>query len=416
MLRKTLFILITIFLLLLNSRLYFPAPPPIGSNQVPADSEATLRYLRGEIEDGAAARMQALFPEGAFFLNVTYGLTQVNNGLLYPIGSNERIDALEEARFAYAQLEKEASIRPFYSAESLSPPFGIFYTGWRNYLLAGILLLQAETELDPTEREQFTAQSQEIAAAVEQNPTPFLQAYPGAAWPVDTFPAMVSLKAYGVLIDDRYEPLVDQWLRDLGPYLDPTTGLTPHRVDPATGAMRQGARATSQSLILRFLYELDPALAGDHYARFREQYGLYTVGIPGVREYPIRVNGRGDIDSGPLIAGASLSATTVMIGTARIYGDRNWGDSIWQAGEMLGMPLSWQSEKWYGFGVLPVGDGFAAWSKSSHPWLQPEPVEASYEPLIPSQWRLRLHLVSLLLLMVPYLLGKIGPFFKNGPI
>lgn len=404
---------LTLFLIVLNSRLYLPTPPQLGSQSTPPDSQYTLSFIKSAIEDGSAAEMQALFPEGAFFLNVLYGLTWVNIGLHNQPGSIQWEMALAEARFAYKELEKEASISPFRVAKPLSPPYGIFYAGWRNYLLAGILLLQEDPGFDPTEREQFEIQSEQIAAALTQSQTPFLQAYPGAAWPVDMFPAMVSLKAYSRLIDKRYDPLIETWLNNIKGYLDPTTGLIPHRVDPKSGATHLGSRATSQTLILRFLYELDPDFGQEQYLLFREQYGLYTYGIPGVLEYPAGVAGRGDVDSGPLVAGASLSATTVMIGTARIYGDTNWGNSIWHAGEMLGLPIRWQDQKWYGFGVLPVGDAFAAWSKSSHAWLQPDPSidEFAYDPIVPQGWRMRLHLLSLALISLPIMLRL---FFRSN--
>ncbi len=40
------------------------------------------------------------------------------------------------------------------------------------------------------------------------------------------------------------------------------------------------------------------------------------LAIPGVREYPRGINGSGDIDSGPLFFGISLSASTVTLGAA----------------------------------------------------------------------------------------------------
>lgn len=395
MLRSILLVSATLFLLLLNCRLYFPIPPQLGANQSPSDSDATLQYLRNQIDHGAGPEMQALFPEGEFFLNVLYGLTQVNVGLLAPIGSEDRRHALAEARFAYAQLEDPNAIAPFRQGKSLSPQYGIFYAGWRNYLLAGILLLQEAGAVNQVELAQFKENSEEISNAIGQSWSPFLEAYPGSAWPVDTFPAMVSLKVYGSVVDDRYEQQISNWLKETEGYLDPATGLIPHRVDPQTGTLRIGARATSQSLILLFIRELDSTVAQDHYNRFREQFALYVYGIPGVSEYPAGMNGPGDVDSGPLIAGASLSATTVMIGTARAYGDANWGDSIWHAGEMLGMPLRWGGEKWYAFGLLPVGDAFAAWAKSTHLWLTPTGESfPPYEPVVPLGWRLRLHLLS----------------------
>ena len=120
---------------------------------------------------------------------------------------------------------------------------------------------------------------------------------------------------------------------------------------------------------------------------------------------PKRLEGRGDVDSGPLIEGVSLSATAVMLGTARIYGDKNVQDGIWHAGEMLGMPFRWRGMKRYGFGLFPVGDGFAVWSKSTVPWFE-SMSETEYPPILPWWWRLRLHALSLLALL-PFWFGPL---------
>jgi hypothetical protein len=163
-------------------------------------------------------------------------------GLQITPDSPERQQALAEARWAWMKLGAPDSLMPFMTSQSLSPQYGIFYTGWRNYLLAGILLLQGPSQLDADELAVFQGQCDEIAQALTTSPTPFLQAYAGTSWPVDMFPAVASLRAHTQLVDDRYEPVVDAWLEALREYLDPDTGLIPHRVDYQTGRQIRGAK------------------------------------------------------------------------------------------------------------------------------------------------------------------------------
>jgi hypothetical protein len=232
---------------------------------------------------------------------------------------------------------------------------------------------------------------------------------------VDTFPAVVSLRAHTHLVDDRYEPLIADWLVQANSLLDEETGLTPHRTDYRTGETLDGARGTSQVLIVRFLAELDPADAQNKYEQFRRDYIALRLGIPTVQEYPPGRTGYGDVDSGPLIAGASMSATAVGLGTARVMGDGEVAGAMGHAGEALGFPLWIGGNKWYAFGLLPIGDAFVAWSRSAVPWLEGVAADA-YDPLVPWWWRLPLHAISLLLALVLRGLNVLvrRTFFKEG--
>lgn len=381
-----------LWLLIANGRLYTPRLPPPG--RIPPDVVAQLHYLKGELEEGAAVEMQRLFPEGYFFSYVLYGLTWVNVGLQSEVGSAERAEALAEARWAFAEVDSEAGQAVF--SVALEPPYGMFYAGWSNYLLTGILLLQEPGERDAAEVAAFEGNCERIAQAIENRATPFVLSYPGQAWPVDTFPAVVSLRGHTQLVDDRYEPLIADWLVKVNGLLDEETGLTPHRTDYLTGAMLDGARGTSQVLILRFLAEIDPAAARAQYGLFRQQYVVLRLGVPAVHEFAPGRPSRGDVDSGPLIAGTSMSATAVGLGTARVLGDEEVAQAMAHAGEALGFPLHIGRKKYYAFGLLPIGDAFVAWSRSSVPWFV-EVAADSYDSLVPWWWRLPFHAISLLL-------------------
>ena len=379
-------------------RLYATPPERNGFARV----EAVLNAWDERLAGGVAEEMQGLFPEGAYFSYIWHGLGQVNLAL-------EGVDVerqLGEAWMAYWALSGEAS-QGVFSAE-LSPPYGIFCQGWRNYLLVGILL--AQDDPNRHDLDLFTERCAEIAAAIERSDTPFLPAYPGQTWPVDTFPAIVSLKVHGVLVDDRYEGLIAQWLEDIEAYRDPATGLLPHKLDARTGAILDGTRATSQTLILRFLAELAPDLATQDYALFREQFVVNRFGLLGVLEYPKGVDGGlGDVDSGPLVTGVSLSATAVMLGTARVVGDEALADRLWQSAETIGLPVGSDNRRYLAAEPFPIGNVFAAWSASSQLWLGDsadslDSAQANTNVNNSPTWRLPLHLLSTTLLLLIMLL------------
>jgi hypothetical protein len=101
----------------------------------------------------------------------------------------------------------------------------------------------------------------------------------------------------------------------------------------------------------------------------------------------------------------SLSATAVFLGTGRLYNDREVVEVLWQGGEALGMPLTWNGRKQYALGLLPIGDAFAVWSKAAVPWFSAVP-EGNYEAAVSPWWRLPWHGLSLAIGFV--LIGVFG--------
>jgi len=219
----------------------------------PADVRRQLAFLRHALDQGAGSDAQANFPEGYYFLYALYGLTEVQLGLGKP--PTDRADEVREAKWALERLDGDEGRAPF--DPGLKPAYGVFYRGWTNWLRGGVLSLAP----DPAQTARFETDSAEIAAAFDGSDTPFLPAYAGQAWPVDSTVAIASLRLHDALLPGRYSATVARWLAGARQRLDPATGLLPHRADLATGAPLEGARGSSQSMILRFLVDIDPAFA-----------------------------------------------------------------------------------------------------------------------------------------------------------
>lgn len=341
-------------------------PQPDIAEQ-PGGTWRQLSYLREALDDGADDAAQQQFPEGYPFMNALYGLAWVQAGHTDP---GHRAQALRESRWALARLES-AHGRAVFSPQ-LQPVYGIFWAGWTNWLRGAILTLAGPG--DQAELPRFIAGSDEIARAFVESTTPYLQAYSGQAWPVDSTVAIASLRLHDTLLPRKFDPVITRWLDAVKRTLDPATGLLPHQVSPRDGAILQGARATSQSIIHRFLPEIDSGFARAQYDSFRTQYLFFPGGFgPTIREYPTGNNGAGDDDSGPLIAGASLSATAVTLGAARVNGDQSLAKALGSAGELVGLPLTLPGSKRYAFGLVPIADAFLAWSATARLLTAPQP-------------------------------------------
>ncbi|GAA2604340.1 hypothetical protein [Paractinoplanes durhamensis] len=347
-----------------------------------------LTFLRSALEDGAASQAQAQFPEGYFFLYALYGLSHVDIG------------DLDAARWALSRIDSAEGREPFDAG--LTPAYGVFYRGWLNWLRGGILLHEPAATRDPAETAAFERDSADLAAAFDASPTPFLAAYPGQAWPVDSTVAVASLALHDKLVTPAYGPTIERWLSGVRVNLDPATGLMPHTADVDTGLPTAGARGTSQSIIQRFLPEIDPEFGRAQYLRFRDTFLARPLGLgPAVREYPRGTDGPADVDSGPLPLGISLSATVVTVGAAKVQGDEPLADALANFGEVLGVPIDTWHTRRYAFGLVPIGDAFLAWSKSARPWVATAP--AAPPATISGWWRLPLLTFFLLMGTGPWL-------------
>lgn len=383
-------------LLGMNVRLY--APP--DRSGVPAQ----LTFLRGALENGAGEAMQGLFPEGYFFLHALYGLAWVNQGLQNPA---EREAAQSEALWTLDRLDSPAGRAPF--SPYSSPPYGVFYVGWQSWLRGGLIKLMG-TRADAALITRYEADCTALASAFAASSTPFLSAYPGQAWPVDNVVAIAALRLHDSLLPPRFSDSIERWEQAARLRLDPATGLLPHRVDPVTGTLLDGARGSSQSIIARFLPEIDPEWAQEQYAAFRRQFTATFLGVPAVREYPDGHGGLGDVDSGPLIGGITASATVVMLGAARLYQDTPYSDAVLQGIEAIGLPVAIGGAKRYALGLMPIGDAFLAWANSTpaQPWTDTPLTAPSLSPIASENWRLPLHAFSaavVALIVVPSILN-----------
>lgn len=381
-------------------RLYAPAPTDRSDREIVADALPRLAFLRRALDHGAAEEMQALFPEGYFFTSALYGLTWVDVGARAPA---HRARALAEARWALAHADGPEGRAVF--DPSLRPPYGVFHAGWTTWLRAGVVRLGGTDELDRL-RDGAAALADAFTQSLDSDGgSPFLAAYPGQAWPCDSVVGIAAVAISGDLTGTERAPLVARWLAAADARRDPATGLLAHRADLPSGAPIEGARATSQTIVLRFLREVDPAGARRDWRRFVDRYRSTVPALPGIREYPRGHDGAGDVDSGPLVLGLSGSASAVALGDAALYGDRRTARRIAGLAEAAGLGLTWRGERRYVGGAVPVADAFLAWSYAATGWRHPADPPG---PRTIDLWRLPWHQATVGLLTALWLFALLS--------
>ena len=384
--------LLLVAVLFFNCRLYWPSPLAENNHELPGSLRQQLNANAKVLTSDAPRRMQGLFPEGFFFCHALHGLTWIEAAQRDPSLTAE---AVENAKLAYASLDSQECRRTF--ADDLPPDHGAFYSAWKVHLLAGIVMLEASNNSDDFENDLAGLEGKCDAwqNLLRQSSVPFFPSYHGSVWPCDTLPAIHAMKTCDrITQQSKYEETIDQWLVDAKERLDPATGLISHS-NLADGKQTGQGRATSQMIILRMLPDIDEAFAEQQYSVFREQFLTTFGGVPCLFEYAGgQGSSMGDVDTGPLIFGRSISATVFMIGVAQIYDDQPVADAIATAGEAVGLPWTWADEKRYVGGVLPIGDIMVAYSQNAKRWSDGNGQRPEQRSRLADGWRWKVHAYS----------------------
>ncbi len=163
--------------------------------------------------------------------------------------------------------------------------------------------------------------------------------------------------------EHKYDTLLKNWLTKVKTNLDPFTDLVPHEMDFASGKISEGTRGSSISLVLLFLSDLDLDFAKQQFANYKKFFLISRVGFPTIREYPLGKEGKGDIDSGPVVWDMSFPGTILSINTFCKMNDFRTATCISNSIENLGLSFVSHQQKKYLFGNYPMADAFIAWSR-----------------------------------------------------
>lgn len=140
-------------------------------------------------------------------------------------------------------------------------------------------------------------------------------------WPADQTATLASLARFDAAHGTRLveEPLT-KWKAVMAKHLDVKTGLPESEVT-GKGPGAKHPRGCAQSFITRYLSEVDPALASEWWERYREHFTVRIAGMVGFREWPIGVERKSDVDSGPIVLGIGTAASAFAIAAAKSQGD-----------------------------------------------------------------------------------------------
>lgn len=184
----------------------------------------------------------------------------------------------------------------------------------------GGLALALHRSLVPDSR--FIATEQAWAEALDRRFARgrLVETYPGETYPVDNCAGIAALAVHDRTTGEDHSASLRRALAAIERARDPTTGLL-HQSTSADGAPHDAPRGSGTFLAAWFLVEADPSLARALYEKGRDALGGALFGFLAMREYVPGHAGTGDMDSGPLVLGYSISATGFALGGAAAFGD-----------------------------------------------------------------------------------------------
>jgi hypothetical protein len=159
-----------------------------------------------------------------------------------------------------------------------------------------------------------------------------LETYPGEAYPVDNAAVLATLALHARATGQPPDPLVEAAVARWEAAWVAEDGLAMQTV----GSNR--VRGSGTALSAYFLGFTHPALSARLAAGIHRQLAANVLGFGAVREYRRGEDGAGDIDSGPLIGGWSISATGFSLAAARRQRDAAWFADLYGTACLVGQP------------------------------------------------------------------------------
>ena len=242
----------------------------------------------------------------------------------------------------------------------------IGYLGHLNLILAAEAYLSQESP----HSDLFQQVSRALSRRMEASSVGLESTYPGELYTADNAVVVASLALYYRLHPDEDSSMLERWFAKMEKLRDPRTGFLPFQLS-SDGATLQPGRGSGEAWTIFYLSYADPEWAKAQFGRLKQHmYQPLLVGMAGIREYPDGVEGRGDVDSGPVILGASPAGTGFALAGARLTGDVDFLQRMLRTSELVGFTWSWGGRRQYLMAPL-VGDAIMLAMLTVTPWTPP---------------------------------------------
>lgn len=197
--------------------------------------------------------------------------------------------------------------------------------------------------LDPAFPAATARKHDALIAAYERrllaSPTGLIETYPHEAYPTDVAAVAAAIAVHARVTGRGHDAVLRHWAdRVRTTQIDRQSGLVIQRLGAHDGRPHDAPRGSGTGLGAYFAGFADRTIAdllGD--ALLRQRATL--LGFGAIREYAPGHHGHGDVDSGPVLLGVSVSATGFALAPARAAGRFEDFESLFRTTDLFGMPL-----------------------------------------------------------------------------
>lgn len=218
----------------------------------------------------------------------------------------------------------------------MGPGQGHAYLGYINLGLGMMRAVDPETPHAALHDRLTTALVRRLAAS----PNGLIETYPGETWPPDVAAVAGSIGLHArVTATDRSE-LLDAWAERFAACAIHESGYLVQRVRGRTCDPADAPRGSGTAIASYFTSFAHPALSRRLHDALVERGSRSVLGFAGVREYPRGFRGRGDVNSGPILAGMSVGATGFALGAARVHRNRDLFVGLYRTVHVVGGPVA----------------------------------------------------------------------------
>lgn len=284
--------------------------------------------------------------EWLFGTHVMAALGLAQTALAHPAESGELRPALERALDGALSKPARGFDRLAWGADPLETLDGdAAHAAYLGYL--GIALGLAR-RLEPAGRHAplHDRIAEALTRRLERTETLLLETYPGERYPVDNASVVATIALHARATGGPEPAVVARWTAACRErFVDRDTGLLIQSVAADGVTALDRPRGSGTALAVYFLSFADPKLSRDLFVALERELAGTVLGFGVVREYPRGVFGLGDIDSGPLVAGYSISAMGFSLAGCRMHGDAECFDRRYAGFHLLGAPFE-HSGRW----------------------------------------------------------------------